>query len=583
MSYSTRKIVVIGLMACFALFPGSISTAMGAEEPASEKILQPQSLDYTGIYELRQLDPDLTGSGIKFAVICRSITYIDGEPQNDYRPNIEHNCFKAEQFTFYEEGGLPVGISPHSTAICSILFGDDTNAFDPQLGQFRYEGIVPQAKADVYEFWHFLINNVFGHSPPDADVVTASIGNQFEGWWTRGVESLAEHYGLIVVAGIGNGSNAYDPLLYPAAGTNIIGVGVVDPVKTEYLETKLSHFALAHPEHSSFGPTTDGRCKPDIVAPGNCMAADSNEPNRYEQTGSWSSFSTPTVAGTIGLLIQKARQDPDLSPAASPDGGNCVMKAILMNSAKKLPYWHKGLVKKEDDHLAPLDYSQGAGMLNAPDAYNHLIAGQNKPGNVATIGWDLNHLQKNQTVENTYKITIPEPDDKLITATAVWNRHYSREYPFEPIPEKDTNLRLELWAVDTENSENDYLLDYSDSIEDNVEHIYSRTDANYTNYEIIVSYSDTDGPNPTDPPQRYGLAWKTNGKQDDNNILWYDLNADGIVNDSDFIILLNNILTGMQRPESYLLGDIDGDGIIDFKDVQILLEHNGLKADWYTK
>jgi len=583
MSCSTRKIVAVGLMTFFTLFCGSISTAAGVEEPAIEKIVQPQSLDYTGIYELKQLDSDLTGSGIKFAVICRSITYVDGEPQNDYRPNIEHNCFKAEQFTFYEEPELPVGISSHSTAICSILFGEDTNAFDEQIGQFQYEGIAPQASADIYEFWHFLINNVFEQSPPDADVVTAGIGNQFEGWWTRGIESLAEHYGLIVVAGIGNGSNAYDPLLYPAAGTNIIGVGVVDPVNTQYLETKLSHFALAHPEHSSFGPTTDGRCKPDIVAPGNCIAADDNEPDHYKQTGSWSSYATPTVAGTIGLLIQKARQEADLSPSASAEGGNFVMKAILMNSATKLPFWHKGLLKKDDDHLAPLDYSQGAGMLNAPDAYTHLIAGQNKPGNVSTIGWDLNHLQKDQTVENIYKITIAEPNDKLITATAVWNKHYSSEYPFEPLPEKDTNLRLELWAVDTENSENDYLLDYSDSAADNVEHIYSRTDSNYTNYEIIISYSDADGSNLTEPPQRYGLAWKTNAKEDDKNILLYDLNADGIVNDSDVVILLGNLLAGMQRPESYLLGDIDGDGIIDFKDVQILLEHNGLKADWYPK
>jgi len=257
------------------------------------------------------------------------------------------------------------------------------------------------------------------------------------------------------------------------------------------------------------------------------------------------------------------------------------MKAILMNSATKLPYWHKGLVKKDDDHLIPLDYSQGAGMLNAAEAYNHLIAGQNKPGNVSTIGWDLNHLQKDQAVENVYKIIITEPEDKLITATAVWNKHYSSEYPFEPMPEKDSNLRLELWAVDTENSENDYLLDYSDSIGDNVEHIYSRTDANYTNYEIIVSYSDTDGANQTETPQRYGLAWNTNAKEDDNNILWYDLNADGIVNDSDFVILLNNVLAGMQRSENYLLGDIDGNGTIDIKDVQILLEHNGLRANWY--
>jgi len=581
MSYSTRKIVAVGLTACLALFWGSISTGMGAEEPASEQIVHPQSLDYTGIYELKQLDPDLTGSGIKFAVICRSITYINGEPQNDYRPNIEHNCFKAEQFSFYEEPELPVGISPHSTAICSILFGEDAGAFDEQLGQFQYEGIAPQARADIYEFWHFLINNVFEQSPPDADVVTAGIGNQFEGWWTQGIESLAEHYGLIVVAGIGNGSNAYDPLLYPAAGTNIIGVGVVDPVNTQYLETKLSQFSLARPEHSSFGPTPDGRCKPDIVAPGNCIAANDNEPARYRQTGSWSSFSTPTVAGTIGLLIQKARQETDLSPAASRGGGNFVMKAILMNSATKLPYWHKGQLNKNDDHLVPLDYSQGAGMLNAPEAYNHLIAGQNKPGNVATIGWDLNHLQKDQAVENAYKIIIGEPNDKFITATAVWNKHYSSEYPFEQLPEKDSNLRLELWAIDTENSENDYLLDYSDSTVDNVEHIYSRTDVNYTNYEIIVSYSDTDDSNQTDLPQRYGLAWKTNAKQNDNDILLYDLNSDGIVNDSDVVILLSNMLTGIQRPESYLLGDIDDNGTIDFKDVQILLEHNGVKAEWY--
>ena len=583
MSYSTRKIVAICLIAFIGLFPGPISIAAGTEEPSSEKTVQPQGLDYAGIYRLRELDADLTGSGVKFAVVCRSITYIDGEPQNDYRPNIEHNCFKAEQFGFHEEPNLPAGISPHSTAICSILFGADPNAFNQHLGQFRYEGIAPQAKAEVYEFWHFLINNVFEHSPPAADVVTASIGNQFDSWWTRGIESLAEHYGLIVAAGIGNGFNSHDPPLYPAAGTNIIGVGVVDSVKTEDLAAELAYFSLAHPEHSSFGPTADGRCKPDIIAPGNCMAADANHLDRYEPTGSWSSFSTPIVAGTIGLLVQKAKADPNLSPAVSPDGGNCVMKAILMNSAKKLAFWHKGLLGKDDDHIVPLDYSQGAGMLNAPDAYKHLIAGQNKPGNAATIGWDLNHLQKSQTFENIYKIIIADPNNKLITATAVWNRHYSREYPFESMPEKDANLRLELWAVDTEDANNDYLLDYSDSNVDNVEHIYCRADANYNNYEIVVSYSDIGDSNRTETIQRYGLAWKMSEKQADNSIFWYDLNADGSVDKLDFMVLVNNLLTGMNRPESYLVGDINSDGIIDFKDVQILLEHNNLKADWYTK
>ena len=72
-------------------------------------------------------------------------------------------------------------------------------------------------------------------------------------------------------------------------------------------------------------------------------------------------------------------------------------------------------------------------------------------------------------------------------------------------------------------------------------------------------------------------------KQADNSIYWYDLNADGSVDKLDFMVLVNNLLTEMNRPESYLVGDINADGIIDFKDVQILLDHNNLKADWYTK
>jgi len=571
--------ITVYLVAMLAL----MSTTAGAKEPQTAKLLQPQGLNYAGIYKLRQLDPNLTGSGVKFAVISRSITYIDGEPQNDYRPSTNHNCFKTKQFKFHDQAKLPAGISPHSTAICSILLGEDPDAFNQQLGRFLYQGAAPQARADIYEFWHFLINNVFPHTPPDADIITVSIGNQFEDWWTRGIESLAEHYGLIVIAGIGNGSNAYDPPLYPGAGANVIGVGVVDSVNTENLATNLAHFSLAYPEHSSFGPTEDGRCKPDIVAPGNLLAADANEPNSYEPTGSWSSFSTPLIAGTVGLLVQKAKQDPNFSSAVSPEGGNCVMKAILLNSATKLPYWHKGRLRIDDDHLAPLDYIQGAGMLNAAGAYKHLIAGPNKPGNCSTIGWDLNQLLKSQNPQNIYQITIAEPADKFITATVVWNRHYNSAYPFEPILEKDANLRLELWAVDPNNPDNDYLLDYSDSIADNVEHIYCRPDANYTNYEIVISYSDIDDPNQIPSTQRYGLAWNVSESQDSGNIFWYDLNADGTVNELDFAILLDNWVTSTKSHEGYFLGDINTDGVIDINDVTILLNHNNLKADWHTK
>ena len=576
MAQSRKKKISLCIMTCVAamLAHAEILNA------APEKIFQPQGLNATGVYALRQLDPNLTGTGIKFAVISRSITYINGEPQNDYRPSTESNCFTDKQIYFHDQANLPPGISHHTTAICSILLGEDPDAYNPQLGQFYYQGVTPQAKADVYEFWHFLTDNIFTGLPPDADIITASIGNQFEDWWTRGFESLAERYGLIIVAGIGNGFNANNPLLYPGAAANVIGVGVVDSVNTENLETNLANFCLAHPQHSSLGPTDDGRCKPDIVAPGNALAPDENEPNSYEPTGNWSSFSTPIVAGTLGLLIQKAKQDQNLSPAVSPQGGNCVMKALLLNSAKKLPYWHKGLLKTDDDHTAPLDYIQGAGMLDALGAYEHLTAGRNKPGDVPETGWDLN-LLKSESPENTYKITLSEPTDKFITATIAWNRHYQTEYPFEPMPEKNTNLRLELWAIDQQNPENDYLLDYSDSNSDNLEHIYCRADANYTDYEIAVLYSNIDDPNQPITNEHYGLAWNVTEKQDSNNIFLYDLNADGIVGEPDFKILLDNLLINSGKgPEGYLFGDINADGSIDVNDVETILNHKDQKATW---
>ena len=574
----TFLLIVITSIAALCIATGSTASA---QDTQSNKTLQPQALEHVGIYTLKRIEPDLTGEGVRFAVICRSITYIDDEPQNDYRPDLEHNSFNSSQLFLHDKAQPPAGISPHSTAICSILLGEDPNAFYPQIGQFYYQGIAPQAQADIYEFWHFLTNNIFEHSPPDADIITIDNGIQFEDWWTNGIDSLAEHYGLTVAAAIGNGTDAHDPVLYPGAGANIIGVGVIDSVDTKDLATNPEHFALAYPEHSTFGPTPDERCKPDIVAPGNCLAAIENKPSVYEPTGNWSSFSTQIVAGTIGLLVQKAKQDPNLSPAISPNAGNCVIKAILLNSADKLPFWHKGRLQTDDDHTVPLDYIQGAGLLNAVGAYRHLTSGPNEPGDVSTTGWDLNQLYSSPELENVYKITLAEPADKFITTTVVWNKHFDRTYPFEPAPEKDSNLRLEVWAVDPNNPGNDYLLDYSDSNVDNVEHIYIPADPNYSNYEIILFMNENDDPREIAIEQSYGLAWNISDKKDTDNIFWYDLNADGIVNQSDFAILVNNIFNSTKSPDGYLLGDINADGAIDIKDFNLLFEHNDRQADWY--
>ncbi len=552
-------------------------TIASAQQPSANLPLQPQALNNTAIYQVRQAEPALVGTGVKFAVICRSSTYENGEPQNDYQPNVHHNCFADTKFTFYDGGKPPAGFSPHSTALCSILLGRDPSAGNEALGQFNYQSAAPAASADVYEFWHFLTNNVFPAEPPDADILTASFGSQFEDWWTRGIDAMAEQQGLLVIAAIGNGTKASDPPLYPAAGANAIAVGLALSVNTDSPAAALSNFALAEPAYSSAGPTADGRCKPDIIAPGNCLAADDNEPNGYEPTGNFSSFSTPIVAGAAALLVQKAKLTPALAPAVAKEGGNCVIKAILLNSAEKLPFWHKGRLSKDDDHAVPLDYLQGAGMLNAADAFNLLIAGQNSTGGA---GWDNNLIGAEKNSESVYKFSVAQAERKAITATLVWNRHYEESYPFKPSAKQDADLRLELWAVAPGNPDKSYLLDYSDSPLDNVEHVYSQTDPNYTNYEIIVSYSEED-PNQIHPAQRYGLAWSVADAPSRDNILWYDLNTDGIVNELDFRAMLDNWYTSVQSPDRYVVGDIDADGAIDANDFAALFDRTNTRADWF--
>jgi hypothetical protein len=286
------------------------------------------------------------------------------------------------------------------------------------------------------------------------------------------------------------------------------------------------------------------------------------------------------AAGVAGLLIQAARQDNRLSDVLSPDGGNCLLKAVLMNSAVKLPYWHKGKLTAEDDHEVPLDYAQGAGMIDAVHAYELLTAGRVSPGGAAGMGWDLNRLENDRVLQRIYRIALTDPANKMLVATLVWNRHYEKQWPFKSSADGDSNLRLELWAVDPNNANNDLLVDYSDSKVDNVEHIYAEALPGRLLYEVVVSWSD-----PSDSSgaagERYAVAWSVEEKPvAGDNILWHDLNADGVVDEQDLKIVMTNLVVGRKSPEAYLIGDANADGAIDLDDIRELNEHRNQQANW---
>ncbi len=552
--------------------------------------LFPQSLGIVGVHDMKALDPTLTGQGVRFAIVSRAATYQDGESLNDYRPNLAHRSLSNSDITLRDGVSVPAGISSHSTAVCSILFGQDEAGYQEETGVFQYQGIVPAAQADVYELWYFMGEVVWQQKAEPLDIISVSCGWDFEDWYTRGIEALIEHEGVLAIASIGNGTDDFQASLYPGASANVIGVGVVDSVDSDSLGIRVAHFGLAHPEHSSCGPTGDDRSKPDLVAPGNCLAASADDVDSYVVTGSASSFAAPVVAGVAGLLVQKARQEPELSAAVSPDGGSCVMKALLMNSATKLPFWHKGELTLEDDHSVPLDYAQGAGMVNGVEAYLQLTAGRQGPGPVSDKGWDVNDLSTVDQTAQVYTLTVADPGEDYITATLVWNRHYEPVFPFESLFGKNHDLALELWAVDASDPTRDVRIDHSDSTEDNVEHLYTKSLSGFTEYQLIVllhqpvpSEGQEAGPL-EEARERYGIAWSTAAGHDQKDIRWHDLNTDGVVDAADVRLLEETVAKRLWETSStYTIGDVNTDGKIDMLDVEGLQIERDRRAAWYSE
>ena len=144
-----------------------------------------------------------------------------------------------------------------------------------------------------------VISSSLGYSAMDtaANSLTYALRDGHTTIITRAAE-IAASKGILVVTAAGNDHGLYpypeDKVSAPgdANGDSVITVGAVD------LLGNLAGF-------SSWGPTVDGRIKPDLVARGvsDSLVNAGSDPNTYT-TRSGTSFSTPIVAGLAACLVQ---------------------------------------------------------------------------------------------------------------------------------------------------------------------------------------------------------------------------------------------------------------------------------------
>ncbi len=147
--------------------------------------------------------------------------------------------------------------------------------------------------------------------------------------------------------GDGRVKNGYDTINGSASGKNIVAVGAVT------LAVKRGVRDLSHTEVSSyaaFGPTDDGRVKPDLVAQGDSMDTTASGGRRAYARVSGTSFSCPSASGSAILLVQfYDRLFPGQAMRAS------TLKGLLLHTA--------------DDLARPgPDYQTGWGLINVEAA-----------------------------------------------------------------------------------------------------------------------------------------------------------------------------------------------------------------------
>ena len=203
-----------------------------------------------------------------------------------------------------------------------------------------------------------------------------------------------------------NPDGSYDCLPPKSTAKNILTVGAVNDIPSGY--SKPSDVAMT--SFSSWGPTDDGRIKPDIVANGRSLkSCGTDNPSDYDRK-SGTSMSAPTVSGSL-LLLQEHYYNVT----------NQQMRAATL----------KGLAIHTADEAGPdagPDYEHGWGLLNTASAIKHITNAS---------GGDF---IREETLQNqqTYTFTVNASKSNPLSATLSW--HDPAGTP--PSPQVDPSTKM---------------------------------------------------------------------------------------------------------------------------------------------
>lgn len=212
------------------------------------------------------IDPRYTGKGVTICFIDSGFYLHDDLTVNKNRIKIHIDITKSSKVSPPTGGGDLEG-AWHGTMTSVVCAGDGYKS------KGLYKGVAPDAELVLLKVMneeeHITTENIAkalqwilkNHKKYDIKIVNMSLGDdEAISYKNSAIDELAEQLiekGLIIVAAVGNDENA--SIKPPANSPNVIAIGGVDD------DNLLGKDALVA-YHSSYGSTTDGLYKPELVA-----------------------------------------------------------------------------------------------------------------------------------------------------------------------------------------------------------------------------------------------------------------------------------------------------------------------------
>jgi hypothetical protein len=183
----------------------------------------------------------------------------------------------------------------------------------------------------------------------------------------------------------------YDSLTGSALSKNILSVGAIEDLPWGYQNPS----DILMSSFSSWGPTDDGRIKPDLVADGVALYSTDNISNDSYSVASGTSSSSPSAAGSL-LLLQEHYQNLNSNQSMKAN----TLKALTIHTTKEA-----------GSNPGP-DYKYGWGLLDTKVAAELISYNQDNSESI-----------KELTLNNNENITISFNSSGIvpIKATIVWN------------------------------------------------------------------------------------------------------------------------------------------------------------------